>query len=257
MKASAWLLRSGDEQTDWREMLARGEMEYAEAVKERMGHDTLIVGLVGMPCAHGVDRLGIPEWVKLMYRQPAEVERITEYALRRSMEVSKAVAHVGVDAFYSEDWGNSVDIISPVFFRRFVAPYEKRMVEYLKRFGLPVICRVCGYVKPLLDLILSYGADAYHFEGSMKGLSFEVAEMETAVKERGNACLVAPFDVLHTLREGSPAVVEREVRRVVDTAGAGGGLILGTNVPMMKDVSIASMQAMVQAARKWGKYPRC
>lgn len=255
VKASMEILRRRREEADWKAMISNGQLDEPLAVKRLMGHDTLIVGLVGMPPSYWADRLGIPDWVKLMYRQPQEAEKGLEYALSLYMEAAKAVAQIGVDAFYSEDWGNSVDVLSPGLFRRFVAPYERRMVDYLKSFGVPVIYRTCGHIKPVIDDIVRYGADAYHFEGTMKGLSFEISEMKEAVRDRGNACLVAPFDVMHVVREGNPAVIENEVRRIVDMAAEGGGLILGTNVPMMKDVSVTAMETMVKAARKWGRYP--
>jgi uroporphyrinogen decarboxylase len=56
------------------------------------------------------------------------------------------------------------------------------------------------------------------------------------------------------LPRGTPAEIAAEVRRKL-VAGEGGGYVLGSSHSVAADVPPENFEAMVAAARKYGRYP--
>lgn len=57
------------------------------------------------------------------------------------------------------------------------------------------------------------------------------------------------------LPNGSPDEVRRDVRRIMETLGQGGGLMIGAVHTVMNDVPAQNVLAMVDAVEEHGYYP--
>jgi uroporphyrinogen decarboxylase len=78
------------------------------------------------------------------------------------------------------------------------------------------------------------------------------------VKERyGDRIFVGGnVDCRIVLPYGSEAEVRRDVRRAIDAASSGGGHILMSSNSLHANVKAANVLAMIDEARKYGKYSR-
>jgi len=61
-------------------------------------------------------------------------------------------------------------------------------------------------------------------------------------------------DPVEVLLKGTPADVERQVRRCIAAAADGGGYILGTADSTVIGTPFANIHAFVEAGRKYGRY---
>lgn len=57
------------------------------------------------------------------------------------------------------------------------------------------------------------------------------------------------------ISKGTPEEVEEACRDVIVKGGLGGGLILSSSGSVNRETSIENLEAMVQAAEKYGIYP--
>ena len=62
-------------------------------------------------------------------------------------------------------------------------------------------------------------------------------------------------DPIEVLLKGTPADVERAVRRCIRAAAPGGGYILGTADSTVIGTPFENIHAFVEAGRKYGRYP--
>jgi len=63
------------------------------------------------------------------------------------------------------------------------------------------------------------------------------------------------IDTGHVLPSGTPGEVRQEVRRIIETLGPGGGLMIGAVHTVMNDVPAENVLAMVDAVEEFGYYP--
>jgi uroporphyrinogen decarboxylase len=77
------------------------------------------------------------------------------------------------------------------------------------------------------------------------------------VKQRyGNrVCLIGNIDCSHILSEASEKEVEAAVRECILKASPGGGHIISSSNSIHSSVKPQNYRAMIEATRKYGKYP--
>jgi uroporphyrinogen decarboxylase len=159
---------------------------------------------------------------------------------------------VGVEVlFVTDDYAdNHGPLINPRFFREYELPNLKSMVEIGRKHGVPVIKHSDGNLYPILDDIINTGISGLH--------PIEPGTMDLKdVKERygDKLCLLGNVDCRYVLPYGSEEDVRRDVRRCVDDAGKGGGLILASSNSLHSNVKVENIYTMVDEARRYGRYP--
>ena len=106
---------------------------------------------------------------------------------------------------------------------------------------------------PILDKIIELEPTAHHFEESKKGFIVDIYKIRE--KLRSKACLFIPFDTISTLSSNNQDLIESEVIEIISKTAEGGGVILSTGCPVLKDTDETSLDTMIKVARKVGKYP--
>ena len=106
----------------------------------------------------------------------------------------------------------------------------------------------------LLDDFVEIGVDVLNpVQASAGGMS-DFAGLKRRFGDRLVFC--GGMDTHRVLPHGTPDEVRAEVRRVIDTLGPGGGLMLGAVHTVMGDVPPENVLAMVDEAVAYGTYPR-
>ena len=111
----------------------------------------------------------------------------------------------------------------------------------------------CGDVTLLIEVFVEIGVDILNPVQSSSGRMSDFV----ALKERcgSDIVLCGGIDTHRILPFGSPADVRREVRRVIDLLGPGGGFMIGAVHTIMNDVPAENVLAMVDAVEDYGHYP--
>jgi len=169
-----------------------------------------------------------------------------------NVELAKALIDLGVDALITgDDYAyKKGPLMSPEHFKRFIAPYLKRIVEVCHRRSVPIIKHTDGYLWPILDDITGTGIDALHpIEPQARMRLSEVKN-----KYGDKICVAGNVDVSSVLPLGTVKDTVMEVKRCLREAAGGGGYILSSSNSIHGSVKPENFQAMIKAAKKYGRY---
>ncbi|MCC6017721.1 MAG: hypothetical protein LM601_01670 [Candidatus Verstraetearchaeota archaeon] len=250
LKVDEAIERMESEIEDYKEILRSGRCEVAKIVSQKVGKVALVTAIIGAPFGEVVCRLGLKETALCLRKRPDLIKKLSELVVRRYIEEAKALIEAGAEAFWVEEVFADASTISPKHFEEIALPYEKMEINELKRLGVYTILYFCGNAMPVIEKIASINAHAFAFEEDKKGFKIDMPRIRSILK--GRACLFGNFDTINVLRK-SPMEVEERVKEMILKLAPGGGFVLGTGSPVLKDVPPENIDAMIAAARKYGR----
>lgn len=93
------------------------------------------------------------------------VFKLLDVALDFCIEHGRAQIEEGAKAIFVEDPSASTALLSPPDYRKFALPYEQKLIKAFKE--VPVIFHICGDITPILDDMLTTGADCLSIDESV------------------------------------------------------------------------------------------
>ena len=131
-------------------------------------------------------------------------------------------------------------------YREKIFPYHSEYFSYIKRHtGAKLALHCYGNVRPLLHDIIEAGVDIIHSVQQ----SCPAMGISGLKKDFGSEIVFwGGMDVQNFLPVASVEQVRKEVRRLIDTLGSGGGYIFGPSHNIQADVPPQNIEAMYEAA---------
>jgi uroporphyrinogen decarboxylase len=100
---------------------------------------------------------------------------------------------------------------SPDVYRRLFFPYYRQMTDFFHSYNLPVVLHSCGFVEPLLDLIVEAGFDALHpMETKAGNDPFRIAR-----KYKDKLALIGGLDI-RILESHDHALIRAKTAELID-----------------------------------------
>jgi uroporphyrinogen decarboxylase len=192
-----------------------------------------------------------------LYENPDFVCRLMDIVTDLSIKMAEhALDAVGknVDVVvYNEDLGHQQSTFtSPKHYREFIKPRHKRFFAAVKsRTQAKVLMHSDGAISALIGDLIDVGVDA------LNPIQVSAKDMVPAnlKKEFGDRMAFwGAIDTRDILPFGSPEDVRKEVRRVFDILGKGGGYVLGSVQTIQAEVPPENIVAMFEEARSYGVY---
>jgi uroporphyrinogen decarboxylase len=145
-------------------------------------------------------------------------------------------------------------MISPRMYRRLLKPIHADYIAFIKEHTKArVFFHTDGDVFDLVDDFVEIGVDILNPIQTSAGKMANLAELK---KRHGqNLVFCGAIDTHRVLPYGTPEEVRREVRRVIDILGPGGGYMLNSVHTIMDEVPPENILAMVDAVEEFGNYP--
>lgn len=134
----------------------------------------------------------------------ALLEITCEQAIRFAVEQVKA----GADIIGIGDAASS--LISPVMFRKFAFPYQKRIVDAVHAAGGRTKLHICGNTSKVLDQMIETGSDIVDVDWMV-----DLSAAKAAVGDR-NTVICGNYDPVAVLLQGTPALVRERVNACAD-----------------------------------------
>ena len=116
--------------------------------REKVGDRKLVEGWIEGPCAEAADLRGINTLMMDFFDDPTFVRELFEFTLQLGIRFAKAQVDAGADLIGVGDAAAS--LVGPDFYREFVWPYEKRLVDELHAMGTRVRLHICGNTTAIL-----------------------------------------------------------------------------------------------------------
>jgi uroporphyrinogen decarboxylase len=193
-----------------------------------------------------MDLLINPEFAIRMMDRVADIwTRITQNALNA---VGK---NVDIVSWADDLSSQEAPLFSPKIYRDLVKPRHRRMIQAIKSAAdVKIHYHTCGAVYDLIGDLIDIGVDA------LNPLQVSARNMDPArlKKEFGKRLSFwGGMDTHRLLPFGSPSEVRKEVRKMIDLMGKGGGYILATVHNIQAEVPPENIVAMFEEARSYKK----
>jgi uroporphyrinogen decarboxylase len=138
------------------------------------------------------------------------------------------------------------------FFREFVFPYEKELIEFIQGKGVIVLYHNCGYAANLMPVYNDLGIRAYE---SLTPPPFGDTILEQAFENfNPEIVLCGNIDQIEFLKTATPAQVRQQVKDVLEMAKKRGNFILNTTDYFGEETPHENILAMADAGREYGSY---
>lgn len=187
---------------------------------------------------------GVAPFLSDMYKNPEYVHKLMDITTQTEINFMKAMDDVsgGSEIIFMCD--DIPGLISPKFFNEFALPYMKKIFNSFK--GKVKFYHNCKGSMHILEPLVETGFQVFNF-------SFENNLEETKKRIGKKICLmgnVEPIGIFHTAK---PHEIEDICKSQIETAAPEGAYTLSVGAAVYGPDS--SMQAMINAAQKYGKYP--
>jgi uroporphyrinogen decarboxylase len=151
-----------------------------------------------------------------------------------------------IDAIlFGDDWGDQRGVIlGPERWRRFLKPRWARIYERVHASGKIVLSHSCGSVADIMPDIVEIGLDV------LESVQPEAAGMnpyELKNKWGDKITFWGGLGSQSTIPWGTPEEIHREVRRLCQEMGRGGGYILAPAKPLQPETPTGNAAAVVEA----------
>ena len=144
---------------------------------------------------------------------------------------------------------NSGPMVSPKVYKQYVYSWYIQMIERCHRANIPVGLHSDGDLNRILPDLVELGFDCIHpFEPPRNDI--------VAVKKNwGHRLAVAGnIDLKTTLCNGTPAMVEEEVKNKAAALAPGGGWLLGSSNSIPDFVPLENYRALISSSLHYGNY---
>lgn len=145
----------------------------------------------------------------------------------------------------SDDYGTQQGLmISPADWRRLIRPCLGQIYGLAKKHGRAVFHHSCGHIAPIVGDLIDLGLDILH---PIQPEAMDILALKREFGQDLTFCGGIPTQQF--LACARPDEVRREVGRLKQQMGAGGGYILEPGITIQADVPRDNIVAMVEAAR--------
>lgn len=194
----------------------------------RANFDLVLYSQIPSPLWSLYGLLGYEGLMLFLIEQPELAAFAGQRLLRNLRQQIRKIAALGADAVWIEEC--LTDQLSPRAFAALNVPLVQEVVAEIRAHGMKSIYYYCGNPNDRIDLILTIGADAIHFEEGKKGFVIDIAEIAARVNRR--CVLFGNVDALGLLTHGTPAELRAEIQRQLAVGRQlGGRFILSTGSP--------------------------
>jgi uroporphyrinogen decarboxylase len=204
-----------------------------------------------------IDLFGMDRFMLLLYDAPdlidAALTRIVDYYWEVSRRIFEA-ARGAIDIFFiGNDFGTqNGPMVSEALFRRFFLPHLKRLVDLGHDYGLKVMLHCCGGFAPLIPALIEIGLDA------LQSLQPDARGMEPGRLKRDfghRIVLSGCIDTHYVLIKGTPDLVRRRTREILEVMKPGGGYVASPSHDfLLPETPVENVLAMYETIREHGRY---
>ncbi|NLD73089.1 MAG: hypothetical protein GX649_10285 [Chloroflexi bacterium] len=176
---------------------------------------------------------------------PAFYDALVEAVAVHQMEVIDCLLALPVDGIlFSDDWGYQQGILlGPERWRRFIKPRLARMYEQVHAAGKYCLSHCCGSVVDIMPDLVEIGLDV------LESVQPEARGMNPyALKQEYGAHITfwGGLGSQSTIPFGTPDEIRREVARLADEMGRGGGYVLGPAKALQPETPTENAAAVLE-----------
>ncbi len=221
-------------------------LEATEICVAEVGSEVVVSTVFGGPFTTAAALYPVELLTRDLIRDPKWVHQLLEICTQAGIKFIDEILKRKALPVIVEPIGSG-SLVSPRHFHEFVAPYLKRLADHVHKNGggLPAALHICGKTTPNWKSMLEADFDIWSLD------AVDLGEAKKAVGHRvvliGN---VTPANML----KNSAEEVDAEARSVCEKMGDMRGFILGSGCEVPINTPPENVEALVNAARKYGRF---
>ncbi len=229
------------------------QFDTIDYVVDRVGARLSVHGEVFSPFTQMMELIGYSRALMALVEDPARFEACLDALTAGTIALACGQADHGVDAILISSAFAGAGFISPAHYRRFVLPYERRVVEGVKAsHEIPVYTHTCGKIGDRLELIQRTGTNGIDTLDPPPLGDVELSEAKQRVGDK--LFLKGNLNPVETLLRGNREKVGREAVRCIDSASEHGGYILSSACSVPPHTPPANLEVLSEVADLFGRY---
>jgi uroporphyrinogen-III decarboxylase len=218
------------------------------------GEELHVSSEIPSPFTQLMELLGYSEGLMALMDDPGKCERILSALTEGTAELAVLQCLAGADAVLVSSAFASGGFLSLEHYRRFVLPFEKAIVDRVRRDSgeTPIYVHTCGAIGDRIALMVEAGYDGID---TMDPPPLGNTDIEKVKEDFGDRIfLKGNIDPVNLLLYGSPEAIRDRAARLIETAGRNGGYILSTacSVAPRTDPRNIAILAEESRARPYG-----
>ncbi|MGQ9649964.1 MAG: uroporphyrinogen decarboxylase family protein [Phycisphaerae bacterium] len=218
-------------------------LEALRRVKREAGTSLFSLATLRGPLNITAQLRGIEDTLVDMIESPDQISRILDFAVDVAIAASEAVLAASADGVIFGEATCSPNFISPEFYRRLILPRHKQLVRALRSMGWKIVgFHVCGNILPILDDLVSTGAD-------LIDLDYQVPAHKAIERAAGRITLRGNLDPSSVFRFGDPARIRMQTRELC-RAVSGAKWILSSGCDIPPGTPAEILQAFAESSRE-------
>ncbi len=216
--------------------------------------DVSVHGEVFSPFSQLIELLGVTEVMFALRADEGKVTACLDALCRGTELLMDGHARAGADAVLISSAYAGGGFISPGDYRRFVLPFEQRIITTFAAAhpGVPVYTHTCGRLADRLELLAETGTRGIDTLDPPPLGNVDLADAKRRVGSR--LFLKGNLDPVNTVWRGTPEQCFDEARQRIEAAAAGGGYILSTACSVPPHAPPENIRALARAADEYGRY---
>jgi uroporphyrinogen-III decarboxylase len=176
---------------------------------------------------------------------PAFYHRMMQYFFDRNRQVASQYIDAGVDLLSYGANIASGKMVGADFYREFVMPYEKQLIDFIQDRQVHVLHHNCGYASKLYPLYREIGMSVHE---SLTAPPYGDTVLEQAFEAIGpNVILHGGIDQIQFLMKATPGQVRDNVRQTLERTADRPNFMLGTSDYLREDTPHANVAAIAEA----------
>lgn len=219
-----------------------------ELVKKKLGDRVPVSATVTGPFTVAAMVLGTEQLLIGMIKKPEKIEQLMEIIVENNNRYIQRLIDLEVGIGFA-DPVSSTSLISLEQYKRFSLPYFQKNVDFIKSQGAGCGLHICGTSRGLWESLNGTGIGTFGLDNA--------EDLEEAKKVLGSfMCIQGNVPPVEVMRLGTPQDVLRSARECIRKGhGSPKGFILTSGCQMPMDTPRENMQALMDAARIFGRYP--
>jgi uroporphyrinogen decarboxylase len=226
-----------------------------ELLSKQVGQERVVAALQFSPLSFLAHVRGFVRSMIDLLLYPELVHKGLDIITQTVIEFLRASAEAGVDLILYHNAREDYSLLTKKHVEEFGIKYDRRVLNELKRLGVPVVLHMCG-PEPMIDLVISEypGRSFLGVQFWDRGANISLRKAKELFGDK--ICLIAGFDNVRTMTFGKPEDVYNEAKEALETAKPNGGFILSSGCEISRDAPEENLYALTKAIRDFGYYQK-
>jgi uroporphyrinogen-III decarboxylase len=197
------------------------------------------------------DLCGMDNFYVMPYEDETGYRALMDGVANAMCDYTMALGETAIDCIGIQGHMAGGATTGPDFFRAFVQPYEKRLIDAIHAAGKFSVYHNCGCAKSLYANYRELGMTVWETVSEPPRGDNRLADAKAALGDK--ICLLGNLDQVDFLKRATPAEVAAKTREIMAVGKPGGRFIFSTSDYLELNTPRENVVAMIEAAKDAGR----